>query len=216
MNYTLWSYENAFETCFIHALQLYKSYPATYGAGHKILLMHTVPPHPNAVPLLHQPANPAGMLWAPPPWGRAITLQLQPALHKECCWFQQDLAGQGFPRCSCVHGLQHHVSPGAARRTTVRRSCRDARQLSAFSAALGWGNFMFRRPKRATNPWPATREAMADSALQCTEELGGLNLHEYTLTTSLCLLLKLWPSSLGNTISLIWELALRLRITSKS
>lgn len=28
---------------------------------------------------------------------------------------------------------------------------------------------MFMRPKRVTNPWPATKEAMADSPLQCTE-----------------------------------------------
>lgn len=73
----------------------------------------------------------------------------------------------------------------------MRRSCGGARQLSAFSTALGRGNFMFMRPKRVTNPWPATKEAMADSPLQCTEGREDLICVKITLTTSLCLLLKL-------------------------
>lgn len=159
------------------------------------LLMHTVPPHPNcrAVP---PPARKScrdalSSHQAPPP--QALLSLCRYSLHYtrgaadfSRVWLSRDF--QGAP----VNGLQHARQPRrSARRSRVQRRYGGARQLSAFSEALGWGNFMFMRPKRATKSWPATREAMANSLLQCTEGPGGLNLHEYALTTSLCLLLKL-------------------------
>lgn len=118
MNYTLWSYENTFETCFIHALQLYKSYPATQSAGYK-----TAHAHGASAPQLPRRASPStqtlqGCTQLPPGSpspGIAISVQVQPALHQECCWFQQGLAGQGFPRCSCewAAACSMRASPGA-------------------------------------------------------------------------------------------------------
>lgn len=117
------------------------------------LLMHTGPSPPRPPRLcLHWSANPARLLWAPPRHchhcaGTACTTQGVLLISAGSGQAGISKMLLGLLRPSCVNGLQH--ARLSAWRSRVRRSCTGARQLSAFPAAVGWGNIMFMEPKRA-------------------------------------------------------------------